>query len=319
MNEAIDVCLNVYKPNAWVFEAIESVLEQTYGNWKLIIVDDCTTNPGEMIDAVKKLSESDPQRISFHRLDSNRGPAGSMNEAIRAGSSEFVTWINQDDRWHPDRLQKLISCIRQDPEIGLVHSNLEGIDEEGIPIPDRCEEENRERNGIPYSDYSRSDLCRMLFRRNTVRMGTVLFRRNAFHEIGGLVEDYPGGEELHFIVHMSYRTGIRHIPENLTYRRFHSMNTVALFQSKRATGRMEMVTRLANEHPFLKPIAQDIWKKHYRSRIIKNVREGNGREAVELSRRLLGLSPLDYRSYSLFFLSKFGNRRMRNWILRKYS
>lgn len=80
-------------------EAIESVLGQSYANWEMIIVDDCSTD--DSVSAVKAFA--DP-RIRLLQNETNPGPGGTRNVGIRAASGRFLAFLDADDAWLPEKL-----------------------------------------------------------------------------------------------------------------------------------------------------------------------------------------------------------------------
>ena len=85
--------------------SVQSVLDQTYTDFKLIIVDDASTD-----DTEKIVSMIDDDRIQYHRLETNKGAAGARNEGVRLADSEWIAFHDSDDKWLPGKLEKQMYC-----------------------------------------------------------------------------------------------------------------------------------------------------------------------------------------------------------------
>lgn len=106
-------------------EAIESVINQTYQNFELLIVDDASTD-----STYRVLEKYDDQRIKLYANEINKGPSSARNFALRQASGFYVTVLDADDRYAPDRLQTLIEkasvekiCIVADDSVIFSDSN----------------------------------------------------------------------------------------------------------------------------------------------------------------------------------------------------
>ena len=98
-----------YNAEKYIEEAIESVLKQTYRNWELIIVNDCSIDATEQI--VKKYQEQD-ERIKFHSLTENQGVANARNTAIQNARGRYLAFLDSDDMWLPEKLEKQIGFMK---------------------------------------------------------------------------------------------------------------------------------------------------------------------------------------------------------------
>lgn len=93
---------------AYVTKTIQSVQEQTYRNWELIIVDDCSTDNSDQI--IKPLLELD-SRIRLLKNPKNMGAAMSRNYALREAKGRWIAFLDADDLWAPDKLEKQLEFM----------------------------------------------------------------------------------------------------------------------------------------------------------------------------------------------------------------
>jgi len=106
---------------------IESVIAQTWQEWELIIVDDCSTDLS--LDIAWSYARKD-RRIKVFRLNSNSGPAVSRNTAIEKAQGQYIAFLDSDDLWYPQKLDKQIPFIQQ-KGYALTHTYYEKILESG--------------------------------------------------------------------------------------------------------------------------------------------------------------------------------------------
>jgi len=104
----------------YLAEAIDSVLAQSYSNWELLLVDDGSTDRSEAI--ARSYCERLPGKIRYlsHEGRANRGMSASRNLGLRHARGEFVAFLDADDCWYPDKLERQIALFDQHPEAVMV-------------------------------------------------------------------------------------------------------------------------------------------------------------------------------------------------------
>lgn len=105
----VSIITPMYKGAAFVGDAIESVLRQTYTNWEMIIVDDCSPDNGEGIQVVKRYK--DP-RIKLIESTKNRGSSGSRNIALDEAKGRYLAFLDCDDIWFPNYLENQLNYMK---------------------------------------------------------------------------------------------------------------------------------------------------------------------------------------------------------------
>ena len=109
-NDLVSIIMPSYNCGKYVEETIRSVQIQTYQNWEIIFVDDCSTD-----DSVKKVStlrEKD-QRIKLFRNQCNSGAAVSRNYALREAKGKWIAFLDSDDLWEPQKLEKQVRFMEE--------------------------------------------------------------------------------------------------------------------------------------------------------------------------------------------------------------
>lgn len=109
MSDSVSIIMPSYDTASYIVESIQSVLAQTYQNWELIIVDDCSTDD---TDEVVKPFLSD-SRIRYFKNEKNSGAAVSRNRALREAKGKWIAFLDSDDLWMPKKLEKQISFMKE--------------------------------------------------------------------------------------------------------------------------------------------------------------------------------------------------------------
>lgn len=108
----VTVITPAYNAENLIGSTIKSVIDQSYTNWEMIIVDDCSTDNTRSV--VQQWSEKE-SRIRLHTLEANfGGPAGPRNEGVRLAQGEFVAFLDSDDIWHPRKLEIQIRILEEE-------------------------------------------------------------------------------------------------------------------------------------------------------------------------------------------------------------
>lgn len=119
----VSVVMPSFNTGVYIGESIASVIGQTYANWELIIVDDCSN------DDTKTVIESfNDNRIKFFQNDINSGAAISRNKAIREAKGKYITFLDSDDLWKTDKLKKQVTFM-EDNGYAFTYTEYEQIDE----------------------------------------------------------------------------------------------------------------------------------------------------------------------------------------------
>lgn len=111
-NDLISVVIPTYNRVSFLKEAIDSVLDQTFRNFELIVVDDGST------DKTSELLLSYDKKIKVIKK-ANKGPSSARNRGIKAAKGEWIAFLDSDDAWKPDKLEKQMQFIKDNPDIKI--------------------------------------------------------------------------------------------------------------------------------------------------------------------------------------------------------
>lgn len=129
MNELVSIITPSYNTAKFIAETIKCVQTQTYTNWEMIIVDDCSNDNTD--EVVKPFLED--KRIMFFKNEKNSGAAVSRNRALRAARGHWVTFLDSDDLWMPKKLEKQIAFMEKSG-YHFSYTNYSEIDDDGKPL-----------------------------------------------------------------------------------------------------------------------------------------------------------------------------------------
>jgi glycosyltransferase involved in cell wall biosynthesis len=125
MSDLVSIIMPSYNTAQYIAETIQSVINQSYQNWELIIVDDCSTDDTDIV--VKKIKDS---RIKYLRNEKNSGAAASRNRALRIANGRWVAFLDSDDLWKPEKLEKQIRFMTK-KKYCFSYTDYEEIDADG--------------------------------------------------------------------------------------------------------------------------------------------------------------------------------------------
>lgn len=129
MKDLVSIIMPSYNTGRFIEETIASVLSQTYSNWELLIVDDCS---GDDTDRVVAPYLLDP-RIRYFKNKRNRGAAESRNYALRKASGRWIAFLDSDDLWKSDKLERQIAFM-EEKGYAFSYTNYCEINEASEPL-----------------------------------------------------------------------------------------------------------------------------------------------------------------------------------------
>lgn len=128
MDKLVSIIMPSYNTARYIAESIKSVQDQTYTDWELLIVDDCSTDNTD--DIVKDFLTD--TRIRYIKNEKNSGAALSRNRALREAKGRWIAFLDSDDLWHPEKLEKQIAFMDKN-DYHFSYTNYVEIDEASAP------------------------------------------------------------------------------------------------------------------------------------------------------------------------------------------
>lgn len=169
MNDTITIIIPTYNKADFISQTIESALNQTYSDYKILVVDDCSSDGTDLI--VKKYISD---KLRYIRHEKNLGPSITYNDGIRMSNSEYVTILDNDDILLPNHLELIMQEFKKDEHLDVVFSRLAVIDENN-----NCLNKIQEP---PFAD--KYKLLNILFYiENRIPSPGIAFRKSLFNKI----------------------------------------------------------------------------------------------------------------------------------------
>ncbi len=205
----VSIVIPTFNRAEYLEEAIESALKQTYKNCEVIVCDDCST------DSTQFVLEKYKDRVKILSHHRNRGVSAALNSCIRAAEGDLISWLSSDDVYKPEKVEKQIRYLHEHPEIAMVYSDFDYIDERSN-VTGRANVKPLEN---PLED---------LWNRNPINGCSAMFRKSCLERTGWFDEGLGGrrgytadGAMWHKI---AYFYDIAYMDEPLLYYRVHDDN-----------------------------------------------------------------------------------------------
>lgn len=213
----VSVVMGSYNGERFLRPAIESILNQTFRDFELIVIDDCSTDNSPRI-----LREFTDERIRIIRNGRNLGIAETMNKGIAAARGEYIALQDHDDLSRPTRFECQVAFLDGHPEVGMVGSSCNIIDEAGSLVP---------HWPVEYENLRWALLWRCPFFHTSV-----MLRRKATQEVGGYSSDtkYRFAEDYEFMSRLALRHEVANIPKLLACWRAHKASASNTHVSQQA-------------------------------------------------------------------------------------
>ena len=222
----VSVCMPNYNYGNYIGKSIQSVLDQTFKDFELIIVDDASTD--NSISEIKKFSDN---RIHFYQNEKNIGRLKNINKALSIAQGIYIILLPSDNLISPNILERSVSVLDLNKNVGLVHSSYEAIDINGSII-DR-----------PHNDYSEHIedgeiiFKKLIFNKYRICVSTALVRKECYDTLGLFNEAVTGGADRDMWMRICLGDyDIAYINEILGYERKHDRNITIFHLSTNLSG-----------------------------------------------------------------------------------
>ncbi|MBY2909010.1 glycosyltransferase family 2 protein [Rhizobium leguminosarum] len=210
-NPAISIIIPTYNRSAFIGEAIDSVLQQTFGDFELIVIDDGSTDEtGEIVGGFED------SRLIFIQQE-NAGRSAARNRAIAMARGKYIAFLDSDDTYLRDKLERQVDFMERHPGIGMMYTSAKCIDADG----------NILKNHI-YVAAASGQIYRQVafFRPVTITLPTVMLRREVLDTVGGFDEKMERFEDTDLWRRISKRYEVGALAYPTCLLRTHDDNTL---------------------------------------------------------------------------------------------
>lgn len=209
----VSVIIPSYNHEKFVGECIQSVLNQTFQDFEIIITDDASTDR-----TVEIIEQFNDPRIKLFKHSINQGVSITANNCILHTSGKYIAWLSTDDAWYPEKLEVQVQYLDKHPEIGAVFGKVDWIDSSGNLITD---------NSFPYlnvfnvKNRTRAEWLRHFFLTgNCLSLPSSLVRKECFDEVGRFNPFYTKILDLDLWIRLCFKYDIAILDQKLIRNRW---------------------------------------------------------------------------------------------------
>lgn len=196
-NPLVDIVIPTYNRKELLKRAVQSVQNQSYKNWKLFIVDDGST------DGTTNSSYEEQNNIFILKLKNNKGVSHARNQGIKQGKADWIAFLDSDDEWLPEKLEKQIKYAQNYPQYPVIHCNEIWFKNGKVFNQKKKHKKQGGRIFIPSVK-----LC-------CISPSAVLIKRNLFKTIGLFKENFPVCEDYELWLRITSRYEVGFIDKPL--------------------------------------------------------------------------------------------------------
>lgn len=295
----VSVIIPTYNRAEFLSTAITSVLNQTFQDFEIIVVDDCSKD-----NTPEVVSRFNDKRIKYIRNETNKGEAGARNTGIVNSNSEYIAFLDDDDEWLPEKLELQVNLLKNSPtKVGVVYTGYIEIDRTNKKILWKM---------IPTK---KGDIHKDMFIKNYVGIpSTVILRRVCFERIGLFDENVVYPTDYDMWIRISKEFYFEYIEKPLVRYHIHD-NSISNNSEIRIRGIETMLKRYSQ-------IFSSNSKAHSQYYIRLGVlycRNGNAKKGKESFLKAIRLYPFEIRNYLFLGLSLLGTnnfKRLQNSMKR---
>jgi glycosyltransferase involved in cell wall biosynthesis len=200
MKPAVSVVIPVHNRPRLVAEAVKSVLEQSYRDFELLVVDDGSTD--DTVEVLRGFGED----IRLH-LQSHKGVSAARNLGIDLAAADWIAFLDSDDLWLPDKLEEQVAYLNSEPECRIVYT-----DEIWIRNGRRVNPKQKHRKESGWIFPRSLELC-------LISPSSVMIHRSVFDHLGRFDESFPAGEDYDLWLRVTLHYPVHLIPRQLIVKR----------------------------------------------------------------------------------------------------
>jgi len=228
----VSVIIPTYNRAEFLRSAIVSALNQTFKDIEMIVADDKSTDHTR--EVVRSFKD---KRIKYIMNENNMGPSATRNSAILASKGEYIAFLDDDDEWIPEKLQKQVELLdKSPPNICGVYSDRLIIDR----LSNKIVSEGLQSNKV------RGNLLSQLAMRNQINTCTVLVKKKCLDEVGLFDETISYMEDRDLWIRLSLNWDFEYINEPLTRTFVHKQGHLSARLKEQIKGRETLLTRYSN-------------------------------------------------------------------------
>ena len=228
----VSIIMNCHNGEKFLSESLKSVLNQTYRNWEIIFFDNVSNDSSKEI--LKKFND---KRIKYFRTNELLDLYNARNLAIEKCNGDYISFLDTDDLWVPDKLDKQLNFIKQNKQFKIVYSNYYVLNDK------KKKKFVKHKMQLPSGSITQKLLDYYSLGIATVLLEKSIFKKFKFNDIYNIIGDFD------FFIKLSQKFKIGSIQEPLAFYRLHENN----FSVKRSNLYIEELEQwiISNKKRFL--------------------------------------------------------------------
>ena len=237
-DKKVSVYVNAYNAEKFIKETVLSILNQTYKNLSVVVVDDCST------DSTLKILESiDDSRLKIVALNENNHIANALNEGLKLMDGDYIAHCDADDLWEPEKIEKQVEFLENNQEYGACFTHVSIIDENGNINNDLFPAD------IVYNIKNRPRAELFNFLCNTTNHflhSSFIARKSEVEKVGFYNYSMPTLHDYDYWLRFLTVSNIHILEERLTNYRVHSSNNSSMNEEKWNSHDSEYIRAIKN-------------------------------------------------------------------------
>jgi glycosyltransferase involved in cell wall biosynthesis len=295
-NPKVSVIIPTYNRAHLIGRAIQSVLNQTYQDFELIVVDDGSTdNTNEVI---KEFSQKD-KRILYIKHDKNKGGSAARNTGIKAARGEYIAFQDSDDEWLPEKLEKQMGILEKvSQEVGVVYTGFW-----------RIKEDKKKYTPSDKVLKKEGDIHNELLKGNFITTQSIIVRKECFKEMGYFDESLPRLQDWELVLRLSEKYKFKFIDEPLLCSYYNDESISA--DNNALINALEII--LTKHHSYFIQ-HKKILAIHYFKLGINLCINSNFEKGKQYLLKALKYNPIKLRYFIILIVSMFGQNNFRKFV-----
>jgi len=294
----VSIIVPTYNRSNLVVRAIKSVLAQSFADFEVIVVDDASTD-----DTQQRIAELKDPRIKIIRHEKNKGAPAARNSGIKASQGEYIGFLDDDDEWLPDKLEKQLQLFETSGnEAGLIYSGFYFVSDRNNRILSNI---TPNKKGNLYSD---------LLRRNILGSPTPLIKRYCFDKVGLFDETLPSCQDWDMWIRISKFYKFDFVSDALSKVYVHGKQ-ISLDLNAKIEAREKLIDKYLNDLART-PTALSYLLKRLG---VLHCISGNSKKGLKYFISSLKLLPFQRDCYMHIIFSIFATKRHRQFLRQNYT
>ena len=263
----VSVIIPTYNRALTLGRAVQSVLDQTFSDFELLVIDDGSTD-----ETPEAMASYEDPRIQYLYLPQNSGVAHARNYGIKQARAELIAFLDSDDEWLPTKLERQTAYFAESEQgdLGLVFSAAEICNSAGKVIGSLKPPFEHGFLNHPFEK-----IVTKLFVGNFIWIGTAMMWKGCFEQLGWFAEDLSGSDEYEYWLRVAGAYRMAYVPAILARYWSHADSITGALQISGVAyaHRVLIAQRAAKRYPFLQPLLGErvaAWSRAHAHRLLLN-------------------------------------------------